>query len=231
MKRIWICCFSFIATLAFGQDNSQTTVKKPKYQRYGLRIGADISKIGRSIFDNNYKGLELVADYRFNHNIYVAAELGYENKNTHTPQLQYTSQGTFLKVGLDYNTYQNWLDMQNQIFVGFRYATSICNQNLQQYSIYYNTNGFFNQHDLITANREYTGINAHWIELVAGLKVEVLHNLFAGFKIGLYYKLAATELDNFENLYIPAFGRTYQGSNLGIGFNYTISYLIPFKRI
>ena len=35
--------------------------------------------------------------------------------------------------------------------------------------------------------------------------------------------------DNFENLYIPGFNRTYNG-NFGVGFNYSVSYLIPIYK-
>jgi hypothetical protein len=37
--------------------------------------------------------------------------------------------------------------------------------------------------------------------------------------------------DNFENLYIPGFNRTYAG-NFGAGFNYTVTYFVPlYKKV
>jgi hypothetical protein len=33
----------------------------------------------------------------------------------------------------------------------------------------------------------------------------------------------------FDNLYIPGFNRTYDGS-FGVGFNYTVSYFIPLYK-
>jgi hypothetical protein len=33
----------------------------------------------------------------------------------------------------------------------------------------------------------------------------------------------------FDNLYIPGFNRTYDGS-FGVGFNYTVSYFIPIYK-
>ena len=41
-------------------------------QKYGLRLGADLSKIGRTFFDENYTGFEINADYRLTKNIYLA---------------------------------------------------------------------------------------------------------------------------------------------------------------
>ena len=35
--------------------------------------------------------------------------------------------------------------------------------------------------------------------------------------------------DNFDNLYIPGFNRTYNG-DYGAGFNYTVSYFLPLYK-
>ena len=41
---------------------------------------------------------------------------------------------------------------------------------------------------------------------------------------------ADTELDDFESLYIPGFHRTYQDSNIGVGWGYGLSYMIPITK-
>ena len=44
-------------------------------------------------------------------------------------------------------------------------------------------------------------------------------------------KISEDKPDNFGNLYIPGFNRTYDYSEFGVGYGYTISYLIPiFKK-
>ncbi|MFT7252531.1 MAG: hypothetical protein ACI9FW_002293, partial [Flavobacterium sp.] len=35
--------------------------------------------------------------------------------------------------------------------------------------------------------------------------------------------------NNFDNLFIPGFNRTYDGK-FGTGFNYTVSYMIPIYK-
>ena len=47
---------------------------------YGLRVGADISKLVLSFLDEDYTGLELVGDYRLTRKLYLAAEIGNETK-------------------------------------------------------------------------------------------------------------------------------------------------------
>ena len=51
-----------------------------------------------------------------------------------------------------------------------------------------------------------------------------------GFSARLNYLVSNKKPDNFDNLYIPGFNRTYAGK-FGVGFNYTISYFIPFYKI
>ena len=51
-----------------------------KKERYGLRLGVDLFKLTRSFYEKDYRGLELVGDYRLTRIHYLAAEIGNENK-------------------------------------------------------------------------------------------------------------------------------------------------------
>jgi len=43
--------------------------------------------------------------------------------------------------------------------------------------------------------------------------------------------VSQTEPDNYENLYIPGFNRTYDSSGVGAGFGFNLAYLVPiFKK-
>lgn len=229
MKHIWIYFFSLVFALTAYSQEAQTDTIVPVKQRYGLRLGADLHKLSRSFYDSDYNGFELTGDYRIAKKIYAAAEIGNENKTTDEPQLNFTTKGTFLRVGADFNTYENWLDMENQIYIGVRYGTSVFSQNLNHYSIYYNTGGFLGDHTLVNANENFSGLSAHWAELVGGVKAEIFNNFYIGFSLRLNYLISQNKPDNFDNLYIPGFHRTYEG-NWGVGFNYTISYFIPLYK-
>lgn len=231
MKYIWIYFFSLVVTFtSYAQDTENDTIVPVKKQRYGLRAGLDLFKLTKSLTDENYQGLEVVGDFRIAKKIYFAAELGNENKTTDEPQLNFTTKGTYLKVGFDFNAYENWLNMENQIYIGFRYGTSLFSQNLNYYSIYNDTGGFLGEHTLVNANKEYSGLSAHWAEMVGGIKAEVFKNLFVGFSFRINYLVAQNKPNGFDNLYIPGFHRTYDG-NWGVGFNYSISYFIPFYKM
>ncbi len=208
-------------------DSIITPVKK---DRYGVRVGVDLFKLSRSFYDKDYKGIELVGDYRWDKKHYIAAEVGNENKTTDDERLNFTTKGSYLKVGFDYNGYENWLDMENIISIGLRYGFSTFNQELNTFKIY-NTNQYFGEIPPLTSGQKYNGLTASWIEVVAGMKAKVFNNVFVGFSLRFNRLISNKQPANFENLYIPGFNKTYNG-DFGVGFNYTVTYFVPiFKKV
>lgn len=192
---------------------------------YGLRLGIDISKPIMGMIDSNSSGLEFVADYRIAKNWYIAAEFGTQEEITVEDYTNSTSKGSFYKIGVNYNAYENWLDMNNEIFVGLRYATSAFEQTLNSYTS--NTGSDYFSGNTITTPLTTKDLNAHWTEFVMGIKVEAFNNLFLGFSFSYKIMLSVEHPTNFKTLYVPGFNRVFE-TETGFGFNYTISYIIPF---
>ena len=234
MKYISKFTFSIVLVLLSFSGNAQEAKSAtkdsvaPKTERYGLRVGVDLFKLTRSFYEKDYRGIELVGDYRLTRKHYLAVELGNENKTVDDDQVNFTTKGSYLKVGFDFNSYQNWLDMENIISVGLRYGVSSFSQRLNSYEIY-NPNQYFGENPVVIAGDEYSGLSAQWIEVVAGMKAEVFNNVFAGFSFRLNRLVNQKLPSNFDNLYIPGFNRTYNG-DFGVGFNYTVSYFIPIYK-
>ena len=245
MKHISKFTFSIalvlLSFLGNAQDTSvsektdqKATIKKDsipvKKERYGLRLGVDLFKLTRSFYETDYRGLELVGDYRLTRRHYLAAEIGNENKTVDDDQVNFTTKGTYIKVGFDFNSFQNWGNMENIVSVGLRYGASSFSQTLNSYQIY-NPNPYFGESPVIipTENNQFDGLSAQWIEVVAGMKAEVLNNVFVGFSFRLNRLMSQKIPNNFDNLYIPGFNRTYDGA-FGVGFNYTVSYFIPLYK-
>lgn len=210
----------------------QTSEQETYQQRYGLRLGADLSKIVRSFLDKDYQGLEFTADYRWNYRFYLAGEIGKEKKTTHTDYFDFTTNGQYIKFGIDYNTYENWRGMENMIFVGGRYAFALFDQKVDSYTIHNLRNQYW-QEDIQGRDRSiltnYSNRTAHWLELVIGMKVELLKNLYAGasirFSTLLYHKN-----DDFPNFWIPGVQRVWENTSIGVNYNYTLTYLIPLYK-
>ena len=68
--------------------------------------------------DKDYFGLELVGDIRLFSEFYGAIELGNETKTQQSEQINFTTSGSYLKLGFDYNLYKNWRGMNNAIYLG-----------------------------------------------------------------------------------------------------------------
>ena len=83
--------------------------------------------------------------------------------------------------------------------------------------------------DIITTPITSSSLNAHWSEFVLGFKAETLQNLFVSASFSYKIMMSVKEPDNFKTLYAPGFNRIFETST-GFGFNYTISYLIPFSK-
>jgi len=231
MKRTSKFTFSIALILLSFLVNAQqkkTDSIPPKIERFGIRFGADLFKLTRSFYDKNYKGIEFVGDYRLTKNYYLAAELGNENKTTEDDRLNTSAKGTYIKVGFDYNSYENWLDMRNMVSIGLRYGASTFSQQLNSYKLY-NTSTYFPETPTVVSGEKFNGLSAQWLEVVVGMKAEVLDNIYVGFSVRMNRMLSNTKPENFDNLYIPGFNRTYNG-DFGVGLNYTVSYFLPLYK-
>ena len=84
----------------FGQNDVKPGDSVVYQQKYGLRVGGDLNKLVRSFVDDNYKGFEVNADYRITQNLYVAGELGTEEKTTDVEFFDAKTSGSYFKAGL-----------------------------------------------------------------------------------------------------------------------------------
>ena len=211
--------------LGYAQEEKKDSLAYP--QRYGLRVGLDLNKVARGFYEDRYTGMEISADYRVAPSYYLAGEFGHENKYTTDEQLNSNAQGSYFKVGFDYNAYENWLDMENMIYIGMRYGAATFSQTLEKYRIY-DRNIYFPE-QWVTTNQKQSGLSAQWLEVVVGVKAKLFNNFFLGFSARVNRLVTQQKPENFDNLYIPGFNRTYDG-DFGVGFNYTLSYFIPIYK-
>lgn len=200
----------------------------PPGEKYGLRVGVDLSRIIRSYSSDNYEGLEFVADYRVYRKFYVSAEVGHESLVRDEENINVEGSGSYGRIGIDYNSYNNWYGMQNLIFVGLRYGLSTFNQRLNSYRIFTGSSIFPNRE--IISGIQNDNLSANWISFVVGLKVETLKNLYLGANVSLRRLLNQKQPNGFDNLFIPGFGQTNDFSSYNVGYSYTISYLISLKK-
>ena len=197
-------------------------------EKFGVRAGIDINKIVKSATDDDYKGLSISGDIRLKESFYVYSEIGNEEKQINSDYLNSSVKGTYLKFGVNFKM-NNDIRTQNIVYSGFNFGFSNFDQNINRYTIY-NTNSTYWGESTINEPKNLSNLNALWVELVFGLKTEILNNLFLGFELQLKSIIKQKNIQNISNLYIPGFNRTYDSSGLGAGFSYTVSYLIPIIK-
>ena len=223
----FIFSLSLVCVSLLGNAQTKDTAKVSYPERYGLRLGVDLHKIARTFYEKDYRGLEVVGDYRLTKKFFIAGEIGNEDKTIDDDRLNFTTKGTYFKVGFDYNSFENWLDMENMIYIGMRYGVSSFSHTLNTYKIYDPTNYY--GETIITSGAKFDNLNASWVEVIGGIKAELFNNLYLGFSVRLNYLVSNKKPADFDNLFIPGYNRTYDGK-FGAGFNYTLSYFIPIYK-
>ena len=236
--HIWLFIINyslFFSSSIFSQENNLDedvldSLNIKDNRPYTIRFGIDLSKPILSNVKQDYKGIELVGDLGFFKDLYTAIEIGTEKKTIQSENINFTSSGSYLKLGFDYNMYENWKGMSNNIYLGIRLGNSFHKQTINEYNLYSKHHYW----DEVPTKEGYetgekSGLQARWLEFVAGIKVKIISNFYLGFSFRLNRLISDIAPNNFDNLYIPGFNKKTDENNWGGGFNYTITYSIPIN--
>lgn len=208
-----------------ADSNQVASVTKTSSQRPAVRqltVGFDF---GRILFNNLFpsrKGYEIQADYNWNENLFFAAEAGWGRGKIDYSFLKYTTKGTFVRIGIN-KTLLGSLgpnDFDNA-FIGVRYGMGFGNMSDAAFSI---SSPFGGQSDGEAPGQSYF---VHWGELVAGLRVGLGHNIYAGWTVRGKFLFNAGTFENLSPNYIPGFGKG--DKNTIFDFNFYLSYGIQWR--
>ena len=234
-KQIYIFIFSlFTINFIVGQETTNNeidsiVVKKKLINIDKLSIGIDLYRPIYSSINDDDLSYELITSLRIFEDFSIASEIGSLDKYVEDENVNFTSTGDYLKFGFDYNLFNNWTGMDNSIYLGMRFATSSFNNKIDSYTLrnpdsYWSNNVLDNYETINHSNQ-----NANWIELLVGIKVETIKNIYLGINLRLNRLLSNTTPNNFNNLYIPGFNKVTDDNSWGSGFNYTLTYSLPLK--
>jgi len=193
----------------------------------GPRFGFDVSGLVWQFVEPGQLALSAWADFEVMPAIYAAAEIGRLEVERNQDLFDYSSSGYYAKIGADYNFLQQRLTSvaeYDMIYGGLRFAGA---QYSHQASDVMIQDDFWGNYT-IQGRPKYT-MNAYWTELVAGLRVEALKNLFLGWSIRAQLMLYKQKDSQLDTRMIPGFGKGEQ--NTSLSFTYSISYRIPLTRM
>lgn len=99
MSKYIISGFLFCLLVLNGSAQTETSVDSLKVPvKFGLRLGADLTSLGRTTFSNDYKGFEILGDYRLTERLYAAGELEVPKRQSMSPILILAVQGNTSKL-------------------------------------------------------------------------------------------------------------------------------------
>ena len=212
-------------------SSNDSLIEKDKWLTINkLRLGADLFKPIKSSSEGDNLNYEIVGDLQVTENLYLAGEYGSIDRVIEDENINFNSSGNFLRIGFNYNMFNNWVGMDNSIYLGLRYATSNFSNSILDYTVRNQDSYFSNLVDSEYQTNEYSNLSGNWIEIVAGLKVETFKNVYLGLSLRLNKLLSDSKPENFDNLFIPGFNKVTDDNTFGSGFNYTLTYSIPLRK-
>jgi len=200
------------------EDSKQDTLRT-----FGPRFGIDLAPFIYYFTEPRIVGAEISVDFEIYKNLYPVIELGYSSTSESKETFDYESLGNYARVGIDYNLLpakdRSW---HNSMTVGFRYGLSFFKQSSDNVVVYSDYWG-----DYMPDHYE-SSLKAHWLELTAGIKVEIVPNLYLGWL--LRYKFLLNP--DIDPVMIPALIPGYgNGANTRtFGFSYSIFYMLPLIK-
>ena len=221
---------SMVFSQAESELNDSLTINDKILNINKIRLGFDIFKPIKSSSDGDNLNYEIVGDLQITENLYLAAEYGLTDRLIEDENINFNSNGSFLRFGFDYNMFKNWVGMDNSIFLGLRYGTSNFSNKIESYNVRNSDAYFSNFVDNNYQTIDHSNLTGNWLEIVAGVKVETFNNVYLGFSLRLNKLLSTQKPENFDNLYIPGFNKVTDDNTFGSGFNYTLTYSIPLRK-
>ncbi len=188
----------------------------------GIRFGYDISNLALYYFEPERVNFEFSADIRIRDDYYPVIEGGWTSYGPSANRIDYTSRGFYLRGGLDYNILNTGIySVNDMMYLGLRYSVALYDTEIGSFSI---PHGYWGEY---ADSYGKSAVNTHWLEAVAGLRVELFSNFFIGFSLRGRLRIYTSDYFNIAPLYTPGFGKGKTPT--AFGFNYSLYYLIGGK--
>lgn len=171
-----------IFSLRANAQNDTVVVEKKepriRASQHQLRLGLNVSSPVVSQFVKNRTMYEATLDYCLKNDAYIVLEGGFGSSDIDYADLKYASSNYFVRVGIDKSMLQRlFVNDWDMVFVGLRYGIS----SIKRKEATFTTNDNF--WGVSTGVIPAKNLTAHWAELTAGMRVELLKHFFAGYTI------------------------------------------------
>jgi len=216
----YIFSFLFCILLGFPLYSQDIELEKDPWKITGVKIGMDVGRFSSYILKPEKTSYAGSLDIGFNNKYFAVFEYGYSEIHLEKTLYDYFSDGTFWKVGFDYNMLKKY--PTDYLGIGFRFGQASFDHFAENISKDYSHWG---------SNITSTPLIKHsasWVEVTIGVKAELIKNVYFGWSALIKVHVTGGTDNSFQPYDIPGFGNPSNAINLGA--NYFIYYQIPFNR-
>ena len=148
-----------------------------RYAPTAIKLGGDPGTLGYMLFSEKRTFVEAEADVDIDR-FFIVANYGISSYKLDEPTYVYENNGSYLRFGADIN-FMNEDPNLNIMFFGLRYATATFDDRLDYdtQAVIQSQTGWPNTRE---SSRNDNG-KANWYEMVTGLKIRVVKQLYMGF--------------------------------------------------
>lgn len=225
MRTISICFFSlFLILLPIkAKDDKPKEEAEPIPTYGGTYLNVDLFNPISHFLGTRFIQGEASVDVNIKNTIFPIIELGYGGVNYDNGDgLAYKSAAPFVRIGLNYNTMAK-KRRENHFYIGVRYGFSAFKYDITSHGL--SDPVWPDDIDFTRLGQKSFG---QWIELVAGIRVQIKGNFMMGWSIRLKRLISNTNHGDNEAWYVPGYG--YSGTT-AYGATYSIIYKFnPRKR-
>ncbi|MDD3321844.1 MAG: DUF6048 family protein [Paludibacter sp.] len=219
----FISSFLFLLFVISGgaqEKKTDTNIPKPVLFN-GITIHADVSSlVSYYISSGETFSSEGGLQFDLRHKFYPIVEIGFAGANKITSDdIEFKTSGVFGRVGIDLNLLkqkENSKPLNNMFLGGIRIGFTNFSYDVSNVTI---SNEYWGPDEILNYNNQ--SATKVWYEIVAGVKVEVIKNIYMGWTVRNKHLLNQDVVGEISPWYIPGFGIN---SSSAWGFNYTIGY-------
>ena len=222
-----IAVLLFLSLASFAQEDSTVITAKKEEKiiaaQRQFRIGVNISTPLITAFVNDSatrrSGYEVTLDYCLKNDSYIVLEAGFGSSKISYPELSYSSNNSYARIGIDKSMLQRLFPNDwDMLFIGVRYGIAFINRSEATFTT---TDDFWGT---TTGTIPSQNLLAHWAELNAGMRVELLNNFFAGYNLRAKFLVNSKAFRELPPAYIAGYGKAERSTVFD--FNFYLCYAL-----
>lgn len=212
--------FCFILNVV-SQNKAKEEDKEPEIALYqGLKVEIEAFSAVMSVVNSETYSFEGNIQLNLKEKYFPVVEIGFAGANKTSPNdYHFKTSGFFTRIGFDYNLLapnEPDASIKKYFLIGARYSFSPFNYDITNVKV---IDDYWGGEKTVDFKNQFA--YKHWAEVVGGLRVEFLNNIYLGWSVRLKVRIGKEKAGDIEPWYIPGIGISSTGN---WGFCYAVGY-------